>query len=214
MSDQNSKIKWEEIFNLYNTIKWLYALCEETDTELNTNLQPFNEFRAALDHVMRLIAIENIEEYKGKNAEDEVKKLFTHLRRAFFDICDMLSINYRNKIIDVLEDYTVDEIQSALPDYYSKIRPRIEEISETIASLRTNKRFNGNEEQETALDEYPKIIEELQKYYKTVNSAIPSLLDIKNKNKAKERKNIWIQWVIPIGGLVVGTAVGVIGWFM
>lgn len=36
MYNESKEINWEEIFNLYNTIKWLYALCEETDTELNT----------------------------------------------------------------------------------------------------------------------------------------------------------------------------------
>jgi len=31
---------WEEIFSLYNTIKYYYALSEETDSDLQTNLQP------------------------------------------------------------------------------------------------------------------------------------------------------------------------------
>ena len=98
MNNKSESINWEEIFSLYNTIKWLYALCEETDSELNTNLQPLNEFRAALDHLMRIVAIEKLDEYKEKDADDEAKKLRSHLRRALFDICDMLSINYRNKI--------------------------------------------------------------------------------------------------------------------
>ena len=86
MSDNNERINWEEIINLYNTIKWLYALCEETDTELNTNLQPLNEFRAALDHLMRIVAIENLDDYKEKDANDEATRLCSHLRRALFAI--------------------------------------------------------------------------------------------------------------------------------
>ena len=161
----NEQIDWEDIVSLYNTIKSLYALCEETDPELNTNLQPLNEFRAALDHLMRIVGIEKTDGYNEKNAVDEAKRLRSHLRRALFDICDMISINYRTKIIDVLEDYEVEEINSAIPTYYSKIRPRIEEISEGIAVLRTEKRFNSSVEEETAVDEYPKIIEELKGYY-------------------------------------------------
>lgn len=214
MNNKNHEINWEEIFSLYNTIKWLYALCEETDTELNTNLQPFNEFRAALDHLMRIVAIENLDEYKEKDAKDEAKKLRSHLRRAFFDICDMLAINYRNKIIDVLCEYTVDEIQNALPCYYSQIRPRVEEISERIASLRTEKRFNGDKKEEVAIDEYPEIIKELQGYYKTINSAVPSLLDIRQRNRKQDRKNIVVQWVIPIVAIVIGAVIGIIGWFL
>lgn len=214
MSENNNKINWEEIFSLYNTIKWLYALCEETDTELNTNLQPLNEFRAALDHLMRIVAIENLEEYKDKDDIDETKRLKSHLRRAFFDICDMISINYRNKIIDALEDYGVEEIQKALPNYYSEMRPRIEMISEEIASLRTEKRFNGDKKEETAVEDYPKVIEELQQYYKMVNAAMPSLIDIRNKKReemvAIEKKDFVTKWIIPIATFVSGLVIGIL----
>lgn len=214
MRDMDKEINWEEIISLYNTIKHLYALCEETDPELNTNLQPFNEFRAALDHLMRIVAIENLDEYKGKDANDEAKKLRSHLRRAFFDICDMLVINYRNKMINILEKYTAEEIQKALPCYYSKIRPRVEEISEEIASLRTEKRFNGEEKEETAVDQYPKIVEELQKYNRTISLAVPSLIDIRQKNERDKRKEFIIKWIVPIASIVIGTVIGIVGWFL
>lgn len=214
MCTTNEKIDWEDIVSLYNTIKSLYALCEETDPELNTNLQPLNEFRAALDHLMRIVGIEKTDGYNEKNAVDEAKKLRSHLRRALFDICDMISINYRTKIIDVLEDYEVEEINSAIPTYYSEIRPRIEEISEGIAILRTEKRFNNSAEEETAVDEYPKIIEELKGYYKTINKSIPSLLEIKEKNKKKKRDAFLVQKIIPIGAIVVAIAIAVIGWII
>ena len=82
-------IDWEKVVSLYNSVKALYALCEETDPDLCTNLQPLNEFRAALDHLMRIVAIQNIEEYKSKDAADEARKLLSHLRRAFliYAIC-------------------------------------------------------------------------------------------------------------------------------
>lgn len=214
MCTTNEKIEWEDIVSLYNTIKSLYALCEETDPELNTNLQPLNEFRAALDHLMRIIGIEKTDGYEEKSAVDEAKKLRSHLRRALFDICDMVSINYRTKIIDVLEDYEVEEINSAIPTYYSKMRPRIEEISEEIATLRTEKRFNTSAEEETAVDEYPKIIEELKGYYKTINKSIPSLLEIKEKNKKKKRDAFLVQKVIPIGSIVVAIVIAIIGWII
>lgn len=215
MSENNKSINWEEIINLYNTIKWLYALCEETDSELNTNLQPLNEFRAALDHLMRIVAIENIDEYRDNDAFDEAKKLKSHLRRALFDICDMISINYRNKIVDVLQVYDVEMIQSALPNYYSEIRPRIEEISEEIASFRTEKRFNADKKAETAIEDYPKVIEELQKFYRTVNAAVPSLIEIRDKKqkekKEQAKKEVFIKWVIPILTFVSGAILGILG---
>ena len=206
MKAEKEKIDWNGIISLFNTIKSMYALCEETDSELNTNLQPLNEFRAALDHLMRIVAIEKTEEYAEKDAYEEAKKLKSHLRRAFFDICDMASINYRNKIIDVLEKYDVDEIQHAIPNYYSEIRPRIELISEEIAILRTEKRFSQKKDDDNVIEEYPKIIEELQQYYKIVNSALSSLIEIRKKSEKAKKTHKFSNIIIPIIGLLVGFA--------
>lgn len=214
MYHTQEQIDWENIVSLYNTIKALYALCEETDPELNTNLQPLNEFRAALDHVMRIIGIEKTDSYNDKNAVDESKKLCSHLRRALFDICDMISIHYRTKIIDALEGYEVEEINSAIPTYYSNIRPRIEEISEKIAVFRTEKRFSRSAEEEVAVEEYPKTIKELQGYYKTINNSIPSLLEIREKHKKQKRDAFFTQKIIPIGAIIISIIIAVIGWIV
>ncbi len=218
MSQVDNRINWDEIISLYNTIKSLYALCEETDPELKTNLQPLNEFRAALDHMMRIAGIEKTQEYKEKSAVEEATKLKSHLRRALFDICDMLAINYRTKIIDTLQDYSVEEINHAIPTYYSEIRPRIEKISENIPELRTEKRFNSIEEEETAVNDYPMVIKELQGFNKTVLNSIPSLIEIRQKNelalKVAECKDLVWQKVVPIASIVVGAIIAVIGWFV
>lgn len=206
-------VNWEEIFSLYNTIKWMYALCEEVDPELNTNLQPLNEFRSALDHLMRIIAIENIAEYKDKDICDEVDRLKGHLKRAFFDIADMLSIYYRDKIIDALQDYTSDEISRALPTYYSEIRPAIEDMARGIASLRTEKRFDKGSDENDFWDEYVNKIQLLNDYYIDVIKASPSLLEIHQEHQKEERRGIWTQWIIPIGAIAVGAIIAVAGWF-
>lgn len=217
MCKMDGHIDWEEIISLYNTIKSLYALCEETDSELNTNLQPLNEFRASLDHMMRIAGIEKTDEYKGKSAAEEATKLQCHLRRALFDICDMLAINYRTKIIDALQDFTVEEIDCAIPTYYSVIRPRVEEISEKISEYRTEKRFSTIEEEETAVYDYPETIKELQGFYKVITNAMPSLIEIRRKNasarKETERKALVWQKIFPVVSFVIAVIVAIIGWF-
>lgn len=202
MSENNKSLNWKQLIDFFNEIKWLYALCEETDPDLCTNLQPLNEFRAALDHLMRIVAIENLPEYSGKDASEEARKLTSHLRRAFFDVCDMLSMNYRNRIIDSLEIFSVETINSALPTYYSTIKPRLFKIDEEIAKLRTETRVNGEDEQE-AVTAYSKIIEDLKNYHTMVIDAMPSLNEIHQKTTMK---NLFTQWIIPIGGLLVGAA--------
>lgn len=195
--------EWKEIIELYNSIKYMYALCEETDPELKTNLQPLNEFRAALDHLMRIEGIVHLDEYKEENIQEEARKLKSHLRRAFFDIGDMLSINYRNMIIDILVNYDSSEIEMAIPKYYPEIRPRLEELSSKIAQLRTDRKSNS-------VDDYIKIIEELKNKLNYINSALPALQEIKNKNKRTRRKNIITQWIIPIAAIVIGAVVGIV----
>ncbi len=214
MCQIDNQVDWDEIISLYNTIKILYAQCEETDAALYTNLQPLNEFRAALDHMMRIAGIEYTNEYKNKSASEEATKLRSHLRRALFDICDMLAINYRMKIIDTLEDFTVEEIQAAIPKYYSEIRPRINDISEQIPELRTEKRFNSLEEEETAVEDYPKVIKELQGYRRHIDDAMPSLIEIRNKNKKKERDALIWQKIVPIASILIGIIIAVVGWLI
>ncbi len=206
MSENDKNINWEQLIDLFKEIKWLYALCEETDPDLRTNLQPLNEFRAALDHMMRIAAIEHLAEYADKNANDEARKLKSHLRRAFFDICDMLSINYRNRIIDVLQTFSLEAINSALPTYYSEIKPRLYKIDEEVATLRTSARTNPDAEPD-AIKTYAAIIQELKGYNDIVINALPSLNEIHKKTAAK---TLITQWIIPIGGIIIGVIISLL----
>lgn len=202
-AEELKEIQWDKIISLYNTTKYIFALCEETDEQLSTNLQPLNEFRAALDHLIRIVAIEKLDEYKEKKADLEAEKLHSHLRRAFFDVCDLLSINYRNKIIKILKRYSPECIEKAIPDYYSVVRPHLETITETMASLRTDKRI-ASSHGEDAIEAYTKIIEELKCYYKKVLSVVPVLNEIRSKS-------FMHRWGFPIIVFVIGTILAIIG---
>ncbi len=209
------KTDWEKIVAYYTSVKEYYILCEETDPELKTNLQPLNEFRAALDHLMRIVAIENVNcsERKDANSDEECRKLLGHLKRAFYDICDMLSINYRNKIIDALSIYDSEMISKALPNYYSEIRPQINLFSEKIANLREEKGF-GVSSPEDRMCEYKDIINSLREYYKRIQEAVPSLEELR-KEKVKRKKYNWgIQVGIPAAGIIIGAVIAIIGWVM
>lgn len=211
------EINWEKIFLYYNNIKKLYIECEETDPELQTNLQPLNEFRAALDHLMRIVAIEKLEQFKGKDPSSQAEKLLSHLRRAFYDICDMLSMNYRNKIIDSLELYSAETIKTAIPNYYSEIRPEIEKISLRIADLRANKAFDEDSE-ENNLKDYMAIVSKLRDYYVLISERAASLKELDSEEKAREqqakKETRLTQIIIPAIICIIGVVVGVIGWII
>lgn len=211
-----AEINWEQIFNYYNSIKSLYIESEETDPELKTNLQPLNEFRAALDHLMRLVAIEKLDCYQEQDSSEQADKLLSHLRRAFYDISDMLSMNYRNKIIDLLEPYSSEVISKALPEYYSKMKPDIEEMSLEIAKLRADKKFNKVSELEQ-LEKYKSIVTKLRDYYRTILKTAPSLNELHKEftsNKKANRNDKIVSIAIAVAGIVIGVITAIVGWVL
>lgn len=199
-----SRENWKCILDKYFVIKTLYIECEETDPELKTNLQPLNEFRASLDHVMKMMCAD-VEKNDEELAKLQQEKLVSHLNRCFFDICDMLSINYRNKIISILEIYDVDTISKALPNYYSSIKPDIENISARIGTYR-NKKGTGSDDSEMFV-QYSNDVTKLREYFILINEAQPTLDEIKRKVKKEKTKSNLRSYVI--GGIIgaVGSAI-------
>lgn len=210
-----AEIDWKQIIDYYTSIKEIYIECEETDPSLKTNLQPLNEFRAALDHLMRISALEHLDasEFPDANPEKEADKLLSHLKRAFYDICDMLSINYRNKIIDILKPYDSTVISKAIPDYYSSIRPKIEKATNEIVRLRDEKGFSKIPAEER-MSSYKNIISELRTYYEIILDASCSLNDLKQESDKNKTKNRFITIGIPIIGIAVGAIIAIIGWLV
>lgn len=207
---------WAETLEKYSTIKEMYIKCEETDPELDTNLQPLNEFRAALDHIMKASMImcqEDDNEECERRVKDQFVKLNSHLNRAFYDICDMLSINYRNKIIDILENYDYDTISVALPEYYVNWKIKIEKISDRIAAYRFNK-GTSKEDTDRSYAMYKEDIMELKEIYVSIRDRIPSLNEIK-VSKMQEAATIERKdkkgTIIGVVGIIVGLLGVVIG---
>ena len=213
---------WQQLLEVYFATKRIYAISEETDEDLMTNLQPLNEFRAALDHVMRSIAVDYpdvvaalTDEALPENfSEQNLRSATSHMYRAFFDVCDSVSINYREKIRSDLEGFSKEAISAAIPDYYSVIRPDIEEISHDIASMRMSKGQNPARKTQD-INSYTAAIEKLANYVKKVNSAQVSLLELKKeeekRSRSDRRKNVAFYVVVPllcaIGAFIAGKLV-------
>ena len=201
---------WEEVIEKYLTLKSLFIECEETDHDLNTNLQPLNEFRAALDHVFRLIKIEVSMQTNGESDEllnkftSEYDKLRSHIRRAFFDVCDYLAINYRMKIINLLEMYSFECITAAIPEYYSEYRPTIEQISERITVYRLDK---GSVPDDELMNNYYADTITLRDIFKKVLSYSSSLSDIHSREKREKKRANRPTWI----GIVIGAIIGIAG---
>lgn len=188
------KEEWENILGKYSLIKEAFIECEETDPELKTNIQPLNEFRAALDHIMKMMYAFYIKEDEQIRRE-QFRKLNSHLDRAFFDICDLLSINYRNKIIDVIGLYDTDTIRTVLPEYYSEWKIQVEEISERIVKYR-NRKNNIN------FQNYKEDIFALRDIYAEINRKRSVLEKVADENRQKNNEAIRLKYVAYISLLL------------
>ncbi len=205
---------WEKILEKYSIIKEVYIECEETDPELKSNLQPLNEFRAALDHIMKMMFVLYFNEDE-KEVLAQYDKLNSHLTRCFYDICDMLSINYRNKIIDILDGYDVQVINTVIPEYYSQFKPTIEEISLRIVKYRNQKGI-ANSDCDDRFNEYKDDVLRLRDIFVKISQSQSNLIEVKEKIESKEkktnRKNLWLGALLGvIGSAIVAVALHFIG---
>jgi len=201
--------QWIQLINRYRTLKKLFIECEETDPELKTNLQPMNELRAALDHLIRIVAIEKLGSLEH-SANSQYDKLMSHIRRAFFDVCDMLTINYRNKIVSLLEPYDPSVIMSAVDRYYSEIRPFIEGLDLRIVDYRTRK---GKEDiEDSIVVAYEQDTLKLKEYYLDVLKCLEALNDLQAEKKSEKTANdvkSWAGYIIGIAGIIVGVLIAI-----
>lgn len=150
----------------YSWVKKIYIEAEECDPDLSTNLQPFNEFKATLDHLFRMI--EKILSPKDSTPGEPIERLRNeyrsirgHLCRAFFDIADACGMSIREQISRDLAPYSTETIRLALPDYYPNWRPQLELLSQKIASYRLNKGSIQPDQESSLFSEYQVTIEQM-----------------------------------------------------
>lgn len=206
MTTDEFKEKWRYVLAKYAIIKKVYILCEELDPDLQTNIQPLNEFRAALDHIMKMMG-DLYERDDDIAFNEQYKKLCSHLNRSFFDICDTLSIHYRNKIIKILNKYSTETIEQVLPDYYSNWDARINKISLNIASYR-NKKGDSRENEMDLFEKYDNDIQFLDSIYKEI---LDKQSTLSRYNRKKTAVGFFKGLASVIGGAVAG---GVVTYFI
>lgn len=199
--------EWKELCFLYLHTKNAVIKAEECGLETKAFLQPIIETRDAFDHIIRVAVFS----YSGEKTESDnpnyghinYSKARDHLYRAFCDASEHLSLKYRELILNTLEGYTNDIISKCLPEYYPKLRPRIEEIEEEIAKLRMDKdigKLSSNEN----INKFADILEEIRSIYKQISQSKPSLIEAKKKDKIEQYKTRIIYCLI---GAIVPTAI-------
>jgi hypothetical protein len=207
---------WKKIIVLHNTNKALFIWCEDNGVQLKSFLQPNNELKNAWEHVVRAKANElgmtsaPDPEYIKRNLD----KVLGHEYRAFFDICDWLSMNLRAKLIELLQPYDNTAINTIIPTYYTEIRPQLDKICNEIAKLRSTKDIALTDDIQQHVNDYNEIIKKLIADLTRISTCVPALEEYKCKNTKVESKGYWREvGLLVIGGVILAFAEWIFSFF-
>ena len=143
--------------------------------------------------------------------EESLTDALAHEYRAFFDICDWLSMNLRKRLIDLLQPYDNETINSVIPKYYEDIRPRCDSFCSEIAKLRTAKDIGLPADIIAQTEKYNRIIQGLMEDVSKISQCVPALEEYKSKKGKRESKGYWKE----VGLLAIGAVLlAVAEWFM
>lgn len=197
---------------LYRVVKELILYFEEVNPEQKSDIQPINELRNAFDHMMRVSAAvleiepqDNVQLYILTN----IDKAFGHVYRAGYDTIDFLSLTIKSLISEDLDGFSVEAISKALPEYYSTIKPDIEQLNQEIAKYRADKDVALKDAEH--LIGYAGTVKKICTYRDQISRALPSIAEIDKKNQQEkgsaERKD-WTKRII------IGIMLLIIGYFL
>lgn len=178
-----------ELAILYKQVKEAYILLEESNQDQSAYMGPINEFRNALDHIMKIIYNKDDKEFNGAKS---------HLLRAGCDSYEFACSEIIILIEGLMRQYTAEEIVSVLPEYFD-MRIKVIEVQEKIAEYREIK-------EEKVFNYYREAISELLKYKKAIYEKLPFIIELHKKNKRKRNIKLFLSimgYVIGIAGIII-----------
>ncbi len=210
MFSDTEKEHLKQITQLYGRVKELIIFCEENHEEFKSNLHVVKELRDAFDHLMRVFAVKlDIKEEKDENyIYINMDKVFGHVYRAGYDTLDYATLILRDKINKEVVDFSSSAIQSAIPTYYSEIRPSVESITSDIIKLRSNK--DVAKPSPEVFEIYFHNATKLQEILAMIRKAKPAIVEYENKRHSEKSKETVLNIVI---GIIIGVVLVIIGLF-
>ena len=216
-------LKKDGVVNLHDLlekddVKKLYNLCElfaivkesviyadQVNGEDVPSIYAINELRHAFDHLMRIhafqLGLNKVGEGEKKvNSQEYVKKNFdksySHIYRAGYDALDMTCLTLKDKIADIMNNYSIDTINAVFSSYYKKIKIDLVALDEEIAKARNTKDV-GNPLHEKFMN-YIELSKRLKDHYISIMRKIPLMDDYERKLRQKENRQIFV------GGVSIG----------
>lgn len=209
----------EVLITWYERAKEATIIAESLDIVNGVFIQPLHEQRYCLDHFIRAIVYD-----KDGLSEEKVKKAISaaisHLHRGYSDSVEWVHVSVLDEYTSFLQSFTTEQIARGFPEYYSTIRPELDNVTNLINGYKINKSIEEVSEvitkddaeklSETA-NQYISgdLIHKLELYIELLHKRQGALIDIKERDR-KEEKRITIRdkVLFPIITGVLGTVIG------
>jgi len=218
---------WQQIIKVHNCAKLVILTAEGEDPENPAYLQPMQEQRNALEHIIRARGVEagvvtpelampgfpegltadqvrhaaNI--YCVKNYE----KALGHEYRAFFDAADLFCILISEKVTSLMDDFTPDVVSTVFPDYYSVYWPKILGVKRAVSKIREHKDV-GKGDTEPDIINYIGRLDELLEIEEKVVQNVPTVADAHRGWRFRT-----YAWPLLIGAVCVLFGAWVASWW-
>jgi hypothetical protein len=193
MNSIGEKEKWDRILELYQKSSRLRCLSQEIDLKASAFMQPTIEFSYALDHILKSVAAD----LQSGQTTDHLDRAMGHIARAFFDSADWITLNLQNRISQLLGNYTSKVISDLLPEYYTDIRPTIDQL----VALRKELPLSGDFI--SKVNQYEIEIKKLLDFLKKAEKTLPTLtftLEVSKKKRVAKAVFFGLLWAL-IGAL-------------
>ena len=189
MHFEKNKKELLKLCELYRIVKELIIYAEQSDLEDRTSLGAINELRNAFDHIMRANATElGISPDKTKKyTKIQIDKCYGHVYRAGYDILDMLCVNYKSSINNIMKEFSSNTIVTIMPDYFDNAT-KVNQIQKKIAKIRAKKDVE-NKTYENFI-EYTEEMKILGNFHEKILSNIPLFIEQKKKRKKRRRAKL------------------------
>ena len=186
----------QELRDLFNKTEVLLKDHEHLDDFYTA---PLNECRYALRHFVDSL---NYPE-NSPEREDEEEKAKKHLKRAYYDSYEAITLYYQSWIMNLQGYYikNMDIVQSMLPNYTESMKASMD-----INELRDKKETNRDEFYEKLSQHLP-VLKNFRKEFLAVQPAIAAKIR-KEENDVRQK---YIELALIILGIIITIALSIAG---
>lgn len=184
----------QELAKAYIQAKAAILYAEECDPDLKSNVQFIKELRDAFDHLMFVIYnYENPDLYdRDRTILKNLNKSTGHVYRAANDALDSTVLSIKEKIHNILKEYSSNIIKEVIPEYW-KIKRSINNLDGRVIEHRKNKDTDNH--QLVTLSEYIKDVDELKEIYDLILENAPNF-DVVEKELIQNRKKTRLEKIL------------------